>query len=149
MKTPYDTALRARRRHVDDLRRAIADAAGRLAAAEEHAAALQDTIARERRIAANHPVVMPVAYMTRARIEADRLAEMRRVASSELDTLRRSAVESYGSLRALEGAADTYCEEADRDASNAEQASVDDFAGARFAGAMHNRRRVLARLQRA
>lgn len=142
MKTPYDTALRARRRDVDDLRTAIGGAAQRLHEAELQRQAVCDAMARESRLAAGDWTFSPAPYLTRARAERERLGEQRRLADAELETLRHRARESYGSLRALEGAADTYRAQADRDAASAEQAGVDDIAGARFARALHLARRA-------
>lgn len=133
MKTPYDTALRARQREVDDLRSAIGGAAQRLADVDSRRDAVGQAMARESRLAAGDWTISAMPYLIRQRAERERLAEARRAADAELETLRHQAVESYGSLRALEGAAADYREIAGRAAAGVEQASVDDFAGARFA----------------
>jgi hypothetical protein len=147
VKTPYDTALRARQREVDDLRTTIGGAARKVAEAEALAQALSETVAHEKRIAAGDLVFSPVAYLARTRAEASQLHETRRTVTAELDALRQRAIESYGSLRALEGAAQQFRESAERDAATAEQASVDDFAGARFARALHQVRQARAQSQ--
>ena len=147
MRTPYDTALRARKREVDDLRAAIGGATRKLVEADASAQALSDALVREKQIAADNLVFSPVAYLLRARAEATRLHEMRRAAGAELDSLRHQAIESYGSLRALEGAAEGFREQASRDAASIEQTSVDDFAGARFARELQRARQARAHPQ--
>jgi len=147
MKTPYDTALRARQREVDDLRTTIGGATRKVAEAEALVQTLTETVAREKRIAAGDLVFSPAAYLARARAEASQLHEFRCTANAELDALRQQAMESYGSLRALEGAAEQFRVTAEREAATAEQASVDDFAGARFARALHRARQARAQTQ--
>ncbi|MFV0623239.1 hypothetical protein ACBY01_04395 [Sphingomonas sp. ac-8] len=145
MKTPYDTALRARQREVDDLRTSIGTATQRLAEADAGRLAITEAMVRESRIAAGDWTLSAMPYLARARAERERLAELRRLADAELEALRHQAIESYGSLRALEGAADGFREQADRAAAGVEQASVDDFAGARFARTLHLARQARAR----
>lgn len=142
MKTPYDTALRARQRDVDDLRTAIGGATQRLHEVETQAQAICEAMTRESRLAAGNWTFSPAPYLARARAERERLSEARRLADAELEALRYRARESYGSLRALEGAAEGYRDQAHRDAASAEQAGVDDIAGARFARALHLARRA-------
>lgn len=145
MKTPYDTALRALQREVDDLRASIGEAAERLMEIETLRQAMSDAIRHESALAAVDRNFSPEAYLARARAERDRLRAEERAADARLDALRRQAMESYGSLRAMEGAADVFRQEAFRAAATAEQAGIDDFSGARFARALRHARRATGR----
>ena len=136
MKTPYDAALRAIGRDVDDLRTSVGDAVRRLAELEARHQSLADAIVRESKLAAGDRTFSPAAYLARAHAEREQLSEASRAADAELEALRLQTIERYGSLRAIQGAADTYRGEAGRAAAAAEQTSVDDFAGARFARAL-------------
>ena len=144
MRTPYDSALRAQRRDMDDLRAAIGDAAGRAAEADLQRQAVCDAMARESRLAAGDWTFSPALYFARARTERERLDAARRLADTELAVLRQKAAERYGALRALEGAADGYREQALRDVDQAQQAAVDDIVGGRFARALNRARRARA-----
>lgn len=136
MTTPYDTALRARQREVDALRTAIGAAADRASQAQAKRREASDAIARETALAATLHLAFPVhAYRARARAERDELVELCAAADAALDALRSQAGESYGALRVLEDAVDGFRQEADRTAASAEQAGIDDIAGARFARA--------------
>ena len=145
MKTPYDTALRALQREVDEMRTAISEAANQLVEIESVRQLLSDTIQHEANLMALNWSLSADGYLARARIERERLAGERRAAEMRLDGLRRQAMESYGSLRVMEGAAEGWREQADRTAATAEQARSDDFAGARFARDLRNARTSLTR----
>ena len=140
MKTPYDTALRAMRRDVDDLRTAIGNANGAVIDIEQRRDALSAGMRREAALSASDWTFPADAYLARARAQREALVVARVEAEAQLEALRHQAVERYGSLRAVEGAADLFREDADRAVSAAEQAQVDDFAGARFARQLHRTR---------
>jgi hypothetical protein len=142
MKTPYDTALRARQREVDDLRTSIGHAVQRLAEVETQRETIAEAMVQESKIAAGDWTFSPAPYLARARAVREHLVEAERAADAELAALRHQAIESFGSLRAIETAADLYRHEAARTAAAAEQAGVDDFAGARFARKLHLARRA-------
>lgn len=133
MKTPYDSALRAMQREVDALRSSIGEVAERLAEVETMRQAVSDAIRHESAMASLDWSLSADGYFTQARARRERLAEERRAAEARLDLLRHEAVKRYGSVRAMEGAAGEFREEANRTIATAEQARVDDFAGARFA----------------
>lgn len=143
MKTPYDTALRALQREVDDLRVSIGAAADRLMQVETLRQAMSDAIRAEAALAASDWTLSPEAYLILAHAERDRLAAERRQADARLEALRRQAMDSYGSLRAMEEAASVYRADTARAAATVEQAAVDDFASARFVRAMRDARRAV------
>ena len=145
MKTPYDAALRTLQREVDDLRTSIGTAANRLTEIESMRQAVSDAIRSESALAATDLSISPHAYLARARTERARLVYERLAADARLEALRHQAMESYGSLRAMEGAAETYREQAERDLASAEQGRIDDFAGARFARALQTARQGMIR----
>lgn len=132
MKTPYDTALRALGREVDAARSAVQAAAERLSDAQTRRDAVATSIAREAAMAALHSAFPAHAYLKRAGAERDELTLLCAQADAALDALRDKARESYGSLRVMETAADTFRADANRVAATAEQGRIDDFAGARF-----------------
>ena len=133
MKTPYDTALRAIGREVDEVRTAVRAAADRSADADARRRDAADAIVRERALAAVHALFPSNAWLQRAGAEHDRLAALCVEADAALDRVRAQARERYGSLRVIEGAADGHRDEANRAAASAEQARIDDFACGRFA----------------
>lgn len=136
MKTPYDTALRARQREVDALRARIGAATEQATQAQARKQAAYDADAREKEMAAIFSLSFPAhAYFRRAGTERDALTQMCADADAALDTLRAEARTSYGSLHVLQTAADTFREEAGRAAAVADQARIDDFSAARWVGA--------------
>ena len=139
MKTPYDTALRALGREVDDMRIAVRTAADTLSQAQDRRRAVGDAIVRESGLAALQHAFPAHAYLRRTGAERDALDTLCAQADAALDAIRDRARESYGSLRVMESAADAYRQIAERAAASAEQARVDDFAGARFARAPSRR----------
>lgn len=52
--------------------------------------------------------------------------------TSQLDHLRDQAVSAYGSFKAIETAATSFRQEAERSLANVAQASMDDFAALSF-----------------
>ncbi|SEI77749.1 flagellar export protein FliJ [Sphingomonas sp. OV641] len=141
MKTPYDPALRVLQREMDDMRASIGVAADQLAQLERHRAAITASIGSEQMLASSDWSMPATAYFSRARAERKRLAHDAAAASTRLAALRDKAVESYGSLRAVETAADDYRENATRALANADQARIDDFASARIARQLRHARR--------
>jgi len=133
MKTPYDTALRAMRRDVDDLRTAIGETNGQVIELDRRREALVARMHQEAALCSTDWTFPADAYLARAREQRETLAVERHAAETRLEELRHEAVERYGSLRAVEGAADVYRADAERALSAAEQAQADDFTGARFA----------------
>lgn len=145
MKTPYDTALRAMQREVDDLRVSIASTADRLVQIETMRRGISDAIRAESGVSASNWTLSPAAYFARARAERERLVAEERATEARLEKLRRQAMESYGSLRAVEETAGAFRADAARAAASVEQAAIDDFAGARFVRAMRDARQAAGR----
>lgn len=143
MRTPYDSALRALGREVDEIGAAVRAAADRLAEAEARRRKIMGDIARESHMAATLQSAFPAhAYLRRAGAERDALTLLCEEADAALDALRDQARESYGSLRVMEGAAERFRHDADRGLASAEQARIDDIAGARFARTPRSVRRA-------
>ncbi len=133
MKTPYDTALRSLVREVDAMKTAVQAASDRLADAQNRRRAINDEIARESAAAALNSAFPAHAYLQRASAKRDALTILCAEADAALDAIRDKARESFGSLRVMEGAAETFRGEENQAAASAEQSRIDDFAGARFA----------------
>lgn len=141
MKTPYDPALRVLQREMDDMRTSIGAASDQLAQIERRRATIAEAMGAEQSLASGDWMMPATAYFTRARAERTRLAKDAADASTRLAALRNKAVESYGSLRAVEVAADDYRTQAERTLANADQARIDDFASARVARQLRQARR--------
>lgn len=144
MKTPYDTAVRIQRRTVDETRIAISLEVTRLREVEQARDLVQTRMARETEAAAAEPMISTAAYLARMRKQRASLDAARETTRRSVDRLRDQAAAAYGSLRAMESAADEYRHEAGRAAAAAEQAGIDDLAGAAFIRAAAQRKRTLS-----
>lgn len=142
MKTPYDTALRAIKREVDEMRGAIRDAADDLVRIERARQAASEALGRELDIAAANRFLPTQTYFAQSRMQREQLAAQRNDAIARLDALRRKAAERYGSMRVMEGVAQDFQADAERDIAKAEMLQIDDIGGARFSAALRIARRV-------
>lgn len=129
--TPFDTALRIHRREVDNVKVSISVEIERIATLEAQSRANDQRAREERALAATLPVASD-AWTARMKQEQVRIREAAYLAQARLGQLRARAVEAYGTMRAIEGAAERYQDEADRTAATAEQTGIDDIAAARF-----------------
>ena len=145
MKTPYDSALRLYRREMDEMRVSISVQVDQLAHVEQRREALGAAMRREAELAAADWAFSSNAYLTRMSAQRESLARDRAMIDARLNNLRRRATETYGSLRAIEGADHRYRDESDRATARAEQADIDDFSAAGFTRALNARRRAGAR----
>jgi flagellar export protein FliJ len=145
VKTPFDSATRALQREIDDMRTSIGDATRTLGQIEEKSEELRAAVRREAEVAAEDWRVPSHHYQAHARTQRQMLAGIQHTAEQRLDSLRDQAIESYGSLSALEGAADRFRDEFNRAIASAEQAAVDDFAGALFARRLRSTRKPSGR----
>ena len=133
MTTPYDAALRVIGREVDALRTAIGAAGAAAAEAGARFSAAEHALLREKALGASALGLSSKAYFTRAAAENALLAQAHAEAEARLETLRAEARDRYGTLRAIEGAAERYRNAADAALAGAEQARADDIACARAA----------------
>lgn len=129
--TPFDTALRIQRREVDTVKVSISVEVERITSLEAQGRAHMERARAERALAASLPFASD-AWAARMKSEQIRIAEATYLAQARLGQLRAQAVEAYGTMRAIEGAAGRYQDEVDRTAAAAEQAGIDDIAAARF-----------------
>ncbi|MET0309653.1 MAG: hypothetical protein ABW023_13180 [Sphingomonas sp.] len=129
--TPFDTALRVQRREVDAVKVSISVEVDRINTLEAQSRAHEAREREERALAASLPFASD-AWAARMKREQLRINEAAYLAQARLGQLRAQAVEAYGTMRAIEGAADRYQDEADRTAATAEQTGIDDIAAARF-----------------
>lgn len=129
--TPFDTALRVQRREVDAVKVSISVEVERITTIETSARSHDATVQQERALAHALPFASD-AWAARMKAERHRLDEAARLAQARLGSLRAQAVEAYGTMRAIEGAAERYSDEADRTIAVAEQSAIDDIAAARF-----------------
>jgi chromosome segregation ATPase len=133
MKTPFDAAIRARRREVDAVKAQIGTAAAGLAALEARRDQLDASLAAERTLASLDWSSAGARYLVHARATLDALLSECNAAAEALAALRARMTALAGALHALEQAADRHRAEAERAAFAAEQAGLDDTAGARIA----------------
>ena len=127
--TPYDTALRVQRREVDTIKLSISVEVDRAATLEAQRSDHDQVTRREHALAVALPFPHD-AWAARMRVDGARLDEAARAAASRLTALRAQAAEAYGTVRAIEIAADAYRDEQERSVANAEQALADDLAAA-------------------
>ncbi|MBC9032584.1 hypothetical protein IAG41_09290 [Sphingomonas sp. JC676] len=129
--TPFDTALRVQRREVDAVKVSISIEVERITTLEAQSRTLAERAREERALATSLPIASD-AWAARMKYEQIRINEAAYLAQARLGQLRAQAVEAYGTMRAIEGAAERYQDEADRTAATAEQTGIDDIAAARF-----------------
>ena len=132
MKTPYSTAIGLQRREVDQLRISIGVELGRLAEVEQRNAWIDESVRRERSIAADALDVPATAYFLRMRAERAMLEASRKVIDARVTQLRSQAREAFGSLTVIEGADERYRIEEERQLEAANQASIDDRSATDF-----------------
>jgi hypothetical protein len=131
MTTPYDTALRVVERKLDAVRAAIGLAIDELERIETAHIAIENAMMREGLVASDEPRLTTDRYFVRARDHRRQLGEHRAAAHLYLESLRRKAVEVYGSRTAIEGAVGAHREAEARSLAAAEQAMLDDLTAAR------------------
>jgi len=132
MKTPYSTAIGLQRREVDQLRISIGVELGRLAEVEQRNAWIDESVRRERSIAADALDVPATAYFLRMRAERAMLEASRKVIDARVTQLRSQAREAFGSLTVIEGADERYRIEEERQLEAANQATIDDRSATDF-----------------
>lgn len=129
--SPYDTALRVQRREVDAVKVSISVEVERITTLETQGRQHDATVRNERALAYSMPFATD-AWTLRMKAERARIEESAHLAQARLGRLREQAVEAYGTMRAIEGAAERFETEAERVAALAEQGAIDDMAAARF-----------------
>jgi len=129
--TPFDTALRVQRREVDAVKVSISIEVERITTLEAQSRAHAERAREERALATSLPFASD-AWTARMKYEQIRINEAAYLAQARLGQLRAQAVEAYGTMRAIEGAAERFQDEADRTAATVEQTGIDDIAAARF-----------------
>jgi hypothetical protein len=142
MKTPYDAALRVKRREVDAMGAAINAQMTTVNQLDMRQVQIRSNMQQEALVAANDLALSGHAYMARLRAEQLRLAGERMHQDELLAQLRIAASAAFGSFRTIEMAAEDYRHDAERRLANAEQAELDDSSAAAFLNArkvMHAR----------
>jgi len=129
--TPFDTALRVQRREVDAVKVSISVEVERITTLETQTRTHDARMLQERALATSMPFATD-AWTAKMKAERARLDEAAYLAQARLGRLRAQAVEAYGTMRAIEGAAERYEDEAERTLALAEQGAIDDIAAARF-----------------
>ncbi len=132
MRTPYCAAIGLQRREVDQLRTSIGVELGRLAEVDQRNAWIDESVRRERSVAAGALDVPATAYFLRMRAERALLEADRQVIDARVTQLRGQAREAFGSLSVIEGAAERYRHEEERQIEAAHQATIDDRSATDF-----------------
>ncbi|MBR0550912.1 hypothetical protein [Stakelama marina] len=132
MKTPFDAILRTRRRELDQVRIAINAEASRLVEIDDAHAVLREEVARECHTASADWAMSTHAYLRRKLAERATLHARRIAAAENVEMLRGRAAETYGSMRAIENAADRFRFDVERRRQRAEQQAADEAGTARF-----------------
>ena len=138
--TPFDTALRVQRREVDAMKVSISVEIETLTTLGNQTRAHEDRMREERALAAIVPIASD-AWRLRMKAERARLDHQSQLASVRLTHLRAQAVEAYGTMRAIEGAAGRFKDEAERVSAGAEQAMIYDIAASKLVIARRNAER--------
>lgn len=133
MPKRFDGALRVQRRAVDTVKLSISQELDRAREIAEAQNQLDDAVSRERALASSMGFASGDAWLVRMRAERDRLIELGRLTDQRLEQLRGQARDAYGTLRAIEGAANNARDEAVRVADAADQARLDDQSAAKYA----------------
>lgn len=141
MKTPFDTALRIRQREIDRVGMAIGAETSQLVSIEQAKKAAEAAAAAEVQLAAGDPMMSSFAYLSRMRMLRERLEQDRAASAARLDRLRDEATDVYGSMKAMEAAADGFRAAEALAAATAEQSMIDDISNA----ALLRARRAAAR----
>jgi len=141
MKTPFDTALRIQQREIDRVGMAIGAETSLLVSLEQAKKDAAATAIAEVHLAAGDPMMSSFAYLGRMRMLRERLEQDRAASAARLDRLRDEATDVYGSMKAMETAADGFRAAESLAAATAEQAMIDDISNA----AMLRARRAAAR----
>lgn len=147
MRTPYCAAIGVQRREVDQLRLSISEEVDRLSQLERRRTKIELDIRHERSVAATSVDVPSTAYFLLMRAERGRLEESRRMIEDRVAQLRSEAREAYGSLNAVEVAAEEYRHKALRRVEGAEQAAMDDRSAAIFMARARSARAASGRRQ--
>lgn len=142
MKTPFDGAIRVGRREIDEMRIAIRIEMDQLMQVEAAHAENVREARRERDVAEDQTLLSSYAYLERMRMERARLDEARAATDRRLGSLRTKAMAAYGSLKAVNSAADSWREEAERAVDSVEQRHLDDLSNAQFARGARRTRKV-------
>jgi hypothetical protein len=129
--TPFDTALRVQRREVDTVKVSISETITTITTITHQTNAHDIRMREERALAATVPIASD-AWTLRMKADRARLDHQAQLAQVRLTHLRGKAVEAYGTMRAIEGAADRFKDEAERVAATAEQAQIDDITAAKL-----------------
>lgn len=145
MKTPYDAALRVKRREVDAMGAAINAQMNKLNQLDARQSQVRQNLQQEGHLAAHDLNIPAHAYMARLRAEQMRLAGERLHQNELLNQLRTAAAAAFGTCRTIELAAEDYREGAERRIAHAEQSELDDSSAAAYLSA---RKALHARSQR-
>lgn len=145
MKTPYCAAIGLQRREVDQIRISIGIEVGRLAEVERRHSEIAADLRRERDVAAHALDVPATAYFLRMRSERIELEESQREIDARVAQLRSQAREAYGSLSAIEDAAERFRDEETRRVEGAEQTAIDDRSATDVLSRLHAARAAIGR----
>lgn len=132
MKTPFDSALRVQQRSMEAIRIAISLEISQQTELERAEAALIDSMRRESAIAAQQTLAASSEWLVRMRAHRQQLRLDAEGSRMRLALLRAQAAEAYGTMHAIENAAERHRENATREEAGAEQARLDDFSAARL-----------------
>lgn len=145
MRTPYCAAIGLQRREVDEIRMSIGMEVTRLSEVEQRQMRVDMEMRQERNVAAVTPDVPATAYFVQMHAERTRLADTQRAIDAKVTQLRAQAREVYGSLNAIEGAAQRYRDDEVRRVEGMEQAASDDRSALDFLVRMRATRAMSSR----
>ena len=132
IKTPFCTAIGIANRALDEVRREIGDAQDEAACLAARQAVMVAVGAIERELMSRSSELPETAYFSRAADERLILGKGQCALDQRLEILRRTALERFGEVRALELAAAKYRADRRRQLDRREAAAADDRAAISF-----------------
>ncbi len=144
MKTPYDPVLRVKQHELDQVRIEIGNENARLTELDNAERKLRDEMSQQAD-SSDFDLLFPRhTYIQRKAAERKSISDQRMASIQRVEELRDNAAERYGSLRAVETAAERYRSDALKAEKRAEQSEADEIGAVRFVRQVGAERRLSA-----
>ncbi|AXK44131.1 hypothetical protein [Erythrobacter aureus] len=144
MKTPYDPVVRVKQHELDEVRVQIGAENARLSELEAADRKLEAEMGCQSTSSEMDALFPRHTFIRRKAAERKSISEQRAESMKRVEDLRGHAAERYGSLRAVETAAERYRSDAVRAHKREEQMDADEIGSARFARQISVDRRAAA-----
>lgn len=130
MKTPYDSAIRICRQHLDDIRLQTTRQAEMVDKLDAKRSQISEEMQLEADLVRDEVLLLCNfgAFAARKQIEATAIDVARSDARDQLDQLQARTAEAFGEFKTLDVAADRWTDGQKREFARREQAKMDDLA---------------------